>query len=141
MQEADSLVPARNDNNQICIAECMWQCSSAHIRKSSGTLQACAHCIIILYHSSAGTHDNETTVGWWKDSAQQAEKDYIKRYLNTSGKDISGDFMREAFKSVSRTAIVMLQVCIVDCCSVSHWTAINSIFKPCHATLSGLGMQ
>jgi len=35
-----------------------------------------------------GTHDNETTVGWWKDSAQPHEKDYIKQYLNTNGKDI-----------------------------------------------------
>ena len=61
---------------------------------------------------TAGTHDNETTVGWWKDSAQAAEKDYIKRYLHTDGKDIAGDFMRESFKSVSKTAIVMLQVAL-----------------------------
>lgn len=74
----------------------------------------------------AGTHDNETTVGWWKDSAQPQEKEYIKRYLNTSGKDISGDFMREAFKSVSRTAIVMLQVCMdvagMHGCCMYAWT-------------------
>ncbi|KAL3141911.1 4-alpha-glucanotransferase dpe1, chloroplastic/amyloplastic [Trebouxia sp. C0010 RCD-2024] len=56
-----------------------------------------------------GTHDNETTVGWWNDSAQESEKEYIKRYLHTSGKDIAGDFMRESFKSVSKTSIVMLQ--------------------------------
>ena len=57
-----------------------------------------------------GTHDNETTVGWWNDSAQDSEKEYIKRYLHTNGKDIAGDFMRESFKSVSKTSIVMLQV-------------------------------
>ena len=62
----------------------------------------------VTHHS--GTHDNETTVGWWQDSAQPAEKEYIKRYLHTNGKDIAGDFMRESFKSVSKTAIVMLQV-------------------------------
>lgn len=56
-----------------------------------------------------GTHDNETAVGWWKDSATPAEKAYIKKYLNVSGRDIAGDFMRESFKSVSRTSIVMLQ--------------------------------
>lgn len=60
--------------------------------------------------SGTGTHDNETTVGWWNDSAQDAEKEYIKRYLHTNGKDIAGDFMRESFKSVSKTSIVMLQV-------------------------------
>ena len=59
---------------------------------------------------AAGTHDNETAVGWWKDSATPAEKAYIKKYLNVSGRDIAGDFMRESFKSVSRTSIVMLQV-------------------------------
>jgi len=51
-------------------------------------------------------------VGWWKDSATDAEKEYIKRYLHTNGKDIAGDFMRESFKSVSKTSIVMLQVII-----------------------------
>ena len=59
---------------------------------------------------AAGTHDNETAVGWWKDSATPAEKAYINKYLNVSGRDIAGDFMRESFKSVSRTSIVMLQV-------------------------------
>lgn len=72
----------------------------------------------------AGTHDNETTVGWWNDSAQDAEKEYIKRYLHTNGKDIAGDFMRESFKSVSKTSIVMLQVtCATD---VSHSVSIAS---------------
>lgn len=82
---------------------------------------ACYHCVC-KWH--AGTHDNETTVGWWKDSAQPHEKDYIKQYLNTNGKDISGDFMRESFKSVSRTAIVMLQVSrqhLVSCYYIISW--------------------
>ena len=66
----------------------------------------------------AGTHDNETAVGWWKDSATDAEKEYIKRYLHTNGKDIAGDFMRESFKSVSKTSIVMLQVISNYVCSI-----------------------
>lgn len=56
-----------------------------------------------------GTHDNETAVGWWRDSATEKDKSYLKRYLNTSGKDIAGDFIREAFKSVSKSSIVMIQ--------------------------------
>lgn len=71
-----------------------------------------------------GTHDNETTVGWWNDSAQDAEKEYIKRYLHTNGKDIAGDFMRESFKSVSKTSIVMLQVTCPA--AVSHTESIAS---------------
>lgn len=74
-----------------------------------------------------GTHDNETTVGWWNDSAQDAEKEYIKRYLHTNGKDIAGDFMRESFKSVSKTSIVMLQVTCA--------TALSSCDGRLHAAL------
>ena len=55
-------------------------------------------------------------MGWWKDSATDAEKEYIKRYLHTNGKDIAGDFMRESFKSVSKTSIVMLQVMLNRLC-------------------------
>ena len=80
--------------------------------------QCCPFTALGLWLHGAGTHDNETTVGWWKDSATPQEKDYIKKYLNTTGKDISGDFMRESFKSVSRTAIVMLQVCTAFSASV-----------------------
>jgi 4-alpha-glucanotransferase len=56
-----------------------------------------------------GTHDNETSVGWWKDSAQKQDKDYLQRYMNTDGKDIAWDFIWEAYKSVSRTSIMLLQ--------------------------------
>ena len=80
--------------------------------------------ILMGLMSGTGTHDNETTVGWWNDSAQDAEKEYIKRYLHTNGKDIAGDFMRESFKSVSKTSIVMLQVtCATD---ASHIVSIAS---------------
>lgn len=57
-------------------------------------------------------------MGWWKDSATDAEKEYIKRYLHTNGKDIAGDFMRESFKSVSKTSIVMLQVMLDNLCII-----------------------
>ena len=48
-------------------------------------------------------------MGWWRDSATEKDKSYVKRYLNTSGKDVAGDFIREAFKSVSKSSIVMIQ--------------------------------
>lgn len=34
----------------------------------------------------AGTHDNETTVGWWKDTATAAIKMHVMEYLNVGGK-------------------------------------------------------
>ena len=48
-------------------------------------------------------------MGWWRDSATEKDKLYLKRYLNTTGKDVAGDFIREAFKSVSKSSIVMIQ--------------------------------
>lgn len=56
-----------------------------------------------------GTHDNETSVGWFKDSATATDKKYLTAYLCTEGKDIAWDFVRAAMKSVSRTCIMPLQ--------------------------------
>lgn len=58
-----------------------------------------------------GTHDNETMEGWWADSANETDKTYLKQYLGLEDvEDVSWIMMREAFKSISRTAIVMMQV-------------------------------
>lgn len=59
----------------------------------------------------AGTHDNETMVGWWQDSATERDKNYLKQYTGVQEvSDIAWLLLREAFKSVSRTSIVMMQV-------------------------------
>ena len=60
--------------------------------------------------SCAGTHDNETAVGWWKDSATKVDKEYLTQYLNTDGKDIAWDFIRSVYSTVSRTSIILIQV-------------------------------
>ena len=66
-----------------------------------------------------GTHDNDTTVGWFNSqpgagstrSAEQIERerDLCLRYLDTDGREIHWDFIRAAFASVAGTAIVPLQ--------------------------------
>ena len=53
-------------------------------------------------------------MGWWQDSAQEQDKTYLQRYMNTDGKDIAWDFVREAYKSVSRTSIMLLQVGLLN---------------------------
>ena len=82
-----------------------------------GPLVAVNSCPLQLlshsYAAAAGTHDNETAVGWWRDSATEKDKSYLKRYLNTTGKDVAGDFIREAFKSVSKSSIVMIQASVL----------------------------
>jgi 4-alpha-glucanotransferase len=66
-----------------------------------------------------GTHDNDTTVGWWRstgegDSTRSAadvarEKDYARRYLATDGKEIHWTMIRAALASVADTAIIPMQ--------------------------------
>ena len=59
---------------------------------------------------AAGTHDNETMMGWYKDSATPREKAYLAAYLGTDGSDIAWDMIRLSYKSVSQSAIFLLQV-------------------------------
>jgi 4-alpha-glucanotransferase len=55
-----------------------------------------------------GTHDNETTLGWYRNSNRD-EQDHVRRYLARDGLDISWDLIRLAFSSVADTAVVPLQ--------------------------------
>jgi len=75
------------------------------------------------YHSNvvaySGTHDNDTTVGWFqsvagegstRDAAQiETEREFCLNYLNSEGKEISWDFIRAVWSSVADTAVVPLQ--------------------------------
>jgi 4-alpha-glucanotransferase len=65
-----------------------------------------------------GTHDNDTTVGWWTagvgDTTRtadevKAERDFAASYLASDGREIHWDFVRAALASVADTAIVPLQ--------------------------------
>lgn len=66
-----------------------------------------------------GTHDNDTTVGWFRSiagegstrTAQQIERErtFCLNYLNTMGEGIHWDFIRCVLASVANTAIVPLQ--------------------------------
>jgi 4-alpha-glucanotransferase len=55
-----------------------------------------------------GTHDNDTTVGWFQ-SAPPQERSFAQRYLARSGEDIAYDLIRAAMSSVADTVIVPLQ--------------------------------
>jgi 4-alpha-glucanotransferase len=56
-----------------------------------------------------GTHDNDTTVGWFSHASNQ-ERSSVLRYLGSSdGSDIAFDLMRAALGSTARTAIIPLQ--------------------------------
>ena len=56
-----------------------------------------------------GTHDNDTSVGWYKKSATEYERDHFRRYLRTDGHDPSWNLLDAAFRSVAVMALAPLQ--------------------------------
>jgi 4-alpha-glucanotransferase len=74
------------------------------------------HRNVVVY---TGTHDNDTTVGWFNSAAGEgstrtanqieAEREFCLRYLDTDGKEIHWDFIRAVLASVADTAVVPLQ--------------------------------
>jgi 4-alpha-glucanotransferase len=55
-----------------------------------------------------GTHDNDTTVGWYR-SVPESERAAARRYLDVDGSNIAWDFTRAIFASVANQAIVPMQ--------------------------------
>lgn len=58
-----------------------------------------------------GTHDNQTTVGWWQHGATDDEKKLIRLYLGMGNddEDVVGAFLRASYTSVARTTVVAMQ--------------------------------
>jgi len=66
-----------------------------------------------------GTHDNDTTVGWWHSQAGAGstrdeadisrEHSFCLKYLNTDGREINWDLIRAIWASVADTAIAPVQ--------------------------------
>ncbi len=55
-----------------------------------------------------GTHDNDTTLGWYR-AADETTRDHARRYLRVSGGEIGWDFVRSAFAAVANLAVLPLQ--------------------------------
>ena len=65
-----------------------------------------------------GTHDNDTTVGWWTgevghstrtDDEIREEREYAAQYLALNGRPFHWEFIRAVMASVANTAIVPAQ--------------------------------
>ena len=66
-----------------------------------------------------GTHDNDTTVGWFNSKAGlgstrsaediERERAYCLEYLDSNGREVHWDLIRAAWSSVADTAVVPLQ--------------------------------
>ena len=55
-----------------------------------------------------GTHDNNTTLGWWQALPEQ-ERDYIRRYLRTNCDAINWDLIHAGSASVAAVSITPMQ--------------------------------
>jgi 4-alpha-glucanotransferase len=55
-----------------------------------------------------GTHDNDTTVGWFA-SAGENERKYCLEYLGTEGREINWEMIRASMASVAHMTIVPMQ--------------------------------
>ncbi len=69
-----------------------------------------------------GTHDNDTVLGWYQVTSTEAERDLARRYLGSSGADISWDLIRLAWSSVADTAATTVQ----DLLSLGHTARLNT---------------
>ena len=56
-----------------------------------------------------GTHDNDTTVGWWNSNANDNEKQWAVEYLGRVDDGIHWAFIRAAFASVALLAVIPVQ--------------------------------
>ncbi len=66
-----------------------------------------------------GTHDNDTTMGWWTSMGPggstrsseelEMERAFCRAYLNTDGAEMHWDFIRAVMASVACTAVVPMQ--------------------------------
>jgi 4-alpha-glucanotransferase len=54
-----------------------------------------------------GTHDNDTSLGWYA-TADEKTRDHVRRYLRVAGSEIGWDFVRAAYASVCRLAVLPL---------------------------------
>ena len=55
-----------------------------------------------------GTHDNDTTLGWFETVPKEVQTE-ILAYLDSNGEDIVGDLIRLAWSSVANLSIIPLQ--------------------------------
>jgi 4-alpha-glucanotransferase len=63
------------------------------------------HRNLVVY---TGTHDNDTTIGWWQSLDEKARR-HVQEYFGIHGHDIAWDFIRVALMSTCDTAIIPMQ--------------------------------
>lgn len=57
----------------------------------------------------SGTHDNNTTLGWWQTEADEATRHFVNQYIQAEAREVNWLMIRLAMASTAHTAIVPLQ--------------------------------
>ena len=83
-----------------------------------------------------GTHDNDTTVGWWNSTGEgdstrrpeevQREREFVRKYLGVDGSEIHWAFIRAVLASVAKLAMVPLQ----DVLGLESYARMNLPARP-----------
>jgi len=71
-----------------------------------------------------GTHDNDTTVGWYQVTSTKAERERARKYLDRpplTASDIAWDLIRLGWASVANTALTTVQ----DLLGLGHGARMN----------------
>ncbi|HTP39731.1 MAG TPA: 4-alpha-glucanotransferase [Steroidobacteraceae bacterium] len=55
-----------------------------------------------------GTHDNDTTLGWWN-SAPESDRHHLREYLGADGRMVNWTLIRVALASVADSAVLPMQ--------------------------------
>ena len=64
-----------------------------------------ANCVVYT-----GTHDNDTTLGWWRNGVSEAERAAVKAYLGDgSGENIHWALVRAAATSIAGLCLLPMQ--------------------------------
>jgi 4-alpha-glucanotransferase len=60
-----------------------------------------------------GTHDNDTTLGWWQHGVTETERNAVHAYLNPPPNDVVWTLIRAASTSVADVCIIPVQDVLV----------------------------
>ena len=74
----------------------------------------------------SGTHDNDTTIGWWHHGANEEEKRAVRAYLNPQENDVAWSMIRAAESSTANTCLLPVQ----DLLSLGSEARMNTPAKP-----------
>lgn len=56
-----------------------------------------------------GTHDNDTTIGWWRNTSTEEERRAMQIYLSVDGNLPNWDLIRSGMRSVAKTFVMPAQ--------------------------------